>query len=136
MAQILLEAVVGGELLMPKAVATEQREHARFAPTVIRSDAVWNGQRVEGYLMNLSLGGAFLALSDPPAPETKLMLHALLPWGLGECALEGRCVWEQRDHEGRSVGAGVAFVDLSEEVQSKLKAYLDRYAELATDITT
>jgi hypothetical protein len=120
---------------MSKAVVTEQREHARFAPTVIRSDAAWDGQRVQGYLMNLSLGGAFLALSDPPPPQARVTLHVLLPWGMGECALEARCVWEQTDHEGRAVGAGVAFEGLSEEVTAKLQGYLDRYAQLAAEIT-
>jgi len=121
---------------MSKAVATEQREYARFAPTVIRSDAEWDSERIQGYLMNLSLGGAFLALSDPPPPETLVTLHVVLPWGLGECALPARCVWEQQDHEGRAVGAGVAFEELPEEQRAKLQAYLDRYAELATEITT
>jgi uncharacterized protein (TIGR02266 family) len=120
---------------MYKAVATEQREHARFAPTVLRSDAEWESQRAQGYLMNLSLGGAFLALSDPPPPETRVTLHVLLPWGLGECALEARCVWAQEDHRGRAVGAGVAFEELPEEARKKLQGYLDRYAELAAEIT-
>lgn len=120
---------------MSKAVATEQREHARFAPTVLRSDVEWEGQKVQGYLMNLSLGGAFLALADPPLPETRVTLHVLLPWALGECMLDAQCVWAQEDHQGRNVGAGVAFQDLPEDARTKLQGYLDRYAELAAEIT-
>lgn len=122
---------------MSKAVttATEQREHARFAPTVIRADVEREGERVQGYLMNLSLGGAFLALDEPLSPDTTLTLHVLLPWGMGECAVEARSVWEQRDHEGRAIGAGLSFEAPPEEALEKLRNYLERYAALAAEIT-
>lgn len=121
---------------MSKAVTAEQREHVRFAPTVLRSDVAWDGERREGYLMNLSLGGALLSLVDPPSPETEITLHILLPWSLGECTVGARCVWAQKDHQGRAVGAGVAFEGLAEEAQEKLRGYLERYAALAAEITT
>jgi hypothetical protein len=34
------------------------------------------------------------------------------------------------------IGAGISFVDLSDDARAKLQSYLDRYVELAAEITT
>ena len=68
-------------------VTTEQREHARvqLSPTIIRAEIEQGGERREGYLINVSLGGAFLTMTEPPKKNKMSELHLLLPWGVGEC---------------------------------------------------
>lgn len=120
---------------MTKAVATDQREHPRLAPTIIRVEVEYKGARRQGYLMNLSLGGAFLAVDEPPPKGAQSKLHVLLPWGVGECAIQARSAWRQRDDEDRPIGVGVKFVDVTEQTRDKLRSYLERYGELAAEIT-
>jgi hypothetical protein len=117
-------------------VAIEQREHPRLAPAIIRAEVEHGGARRPGYLMNVSLGGAFLAIDDPPMPDSNVTFWVLLPWGMGECRLEARAVWAQTDEHNRAIGAGVSFVDVSEDSRRKLRSYLDRFMELAADITS
>lgn len=121
---------------MSEVVAIEQREHPRLAPAIIRVEVEYDGARRLGYLMNVSLGGAFLAVDDPPTPESKVRFWVLLPWGMGECRLEARVVWSQTDEDNRAIGAGVSFVDVSEDARRRLRSYLDRFLELAADITS
>jgi hypothetical protein len=118
-------------------VATEQREHVRvaLAPTIIRAEVEHGGKRREGYLINVSLGGAFLTMSEPPAKNKTSELHLLLPWGVGECRVTAKAVWQQKDDAKRVIGTGIAFVRLSDDAKSKLQSYLDRYVELAAEIT-
>jgi hypothetical protein len=117
-------------------VATDQREHARvaLAPTIIRAQVVHGGKRREGYLVNVSLGGAFLTMTEPPAKNKTSELHLLLPWGVGECSVTAKAVWQQKDKK-QVIGTGISFVNLSEDTKAKLQSYLDRYVELAAEIT-
>ena len=121
---------------MSKA-ATEQREHARvaLAPTIVRAQIEQNGSRREGYLVNVSLGGAFLTMEEPPPKNKTAKLHLLLPWGVGECSVEAKSVWHQKDAEDRTIGAGISFVNLSADAKEKLQSYLDRFVELSAEIT-
>jgi hypothetical protein len=121
---------------MSEVVATELREFPRLAPTIIRAEVEREGTREQGYLMNVSLGGAFLAIESPPSPNEAVKIHVLLPWGGGECQIEARSVWLQTDERDRAIGAGISFVDVTEEAKRKLKSYLDRFDELAADITS
>ncbi len=120
---------------MSEAVATELREHRRHAPTILRAEVERGGARQNGYLLNVSLGGAFLTVEDPPRPEEALRVHVLFPWGMGECALEARSVWVQTDEKDRPIGAGLSFVDVPDDARRKLKSYLERFVELEGEIT-
>lgn len=122
---------------MSKTVATEQREHPRLrlAPTIIRAEVELDGKRREGYLINVSLGGAFLSMDDPPETDTTTDLHMVLPWGVGECHVQAQAVWQQTDDQARPIGAGISFVDLTDDAKEKLRGYLDRFEELSADIT-
>ena len=73
---------------MSHAIATDHREHRRLqlAPTIVRTEIEQDGKRREGYLINVSLGGAFLSIADPPATDTTTDLHIVLPWGIGGIA--------------------------------------------------
>jgi PilZ domain len=120
---------------MSEAVATEKREYPRLAPTILRAEVEREGTRSQGYLMNVSLGGAFLAVERPPSPDAEVTVHVMLPWGMGDCTLEARSVWLQTDEKDRAIGAGISFVGVSEEAKTRLRACLDRFVELAADIT-
>ena len=121
---------------MSKA-ATDQREHARvaLAPSIVRAEIERKGERFEGYLVNVSLGGAFLTMMKPPPKNQTSKLHLLLPWGVGECSVKAKAVWQQKDDSKRVVGTGIQFVDLSDDAREKLQSYLDRYVELSGQIT-
>jgi len=121
---------------MTESVATELREHRRHAPTILRAEVERAGARQKGYLMNVSLGGAFLTVDEPPQPEEALVVHILFPWGMGECALEARAVWLQTDEQRRAIGAGLSFVEVSDDARRKLTGYLERFVELEAEITS
>ena len=122
---------------MAKSAVTEQREHPRLrlAPTIVRAEIEQEGQNREGYLINVSLGGAFLSMDEPPADGQVSELQLLLPWGVGECRVQAKSVWQQRDDLDRAIGAGVSFIDLSDEAREKLQVYLERFEELSAEIT-
>lgn len=122
---------------MSKVAAAEQRAHERvaLAPSIIRAEIEHGGTKREGYLINVSLGGAFLTMTEPPAKNKTSKLHLLLPWGVGECSVKAKAVWQQKDGTKRVIGAGVSFVDLSDDAKEKLQSYLDRYVELSAQIT-
>ena len=122
---------------MSHAIATDQREHRRLqlVPTIVRTEIEQDGKRREGYLINVSLGGAFLSIADPPATDTTTDLHIVLPWGIGDCHLQACAVWEQTDDKKRAIGAGLSFKDLSEDARGQLQSYLDRFKELSAEIT-
>jgi hypothetical protein len=118
-----------------EAVATELREHRRHAPTILSAEVERKGQRRKGYLLNVSLGGAFLTTDEPPHPEEELVVHILLPWGMGECALPARAVWVQTDERRQAIGAGLSFAELSDDTRTKLTGYLERFVALEAEIT-
>ncbi len=66
---------------MSEAVATDVREHRRHAPTILTADLERNGARTKSYLLNVSLGGAFLAVEEPPRPDEIVGVHLVLPVG-------------------------------------------------------
>lgn len=121
---------------MSESVATELREHRRHAPTILRAEVERDSVRRQGYLMNVSLGGGFLTVEDPPHPDSALAVHILFPWGMGECRLDARAVWLQTDERGRAIGAGVSFLEISDDARKKLTGYLERFVELAAEITS
>jgi c-di-GMP-binding flagellar brake protein YcgR len=121
---------------MSQAVATELREHRRHAPTILRAEIERDSVRREGYLMNVSLGGAFLTVENPPPPDSTLAVHVLFPWGMGETRLDARAVWLQTDERGQAIGAGVSFLEISDDARQKLSSYLERFVELAAEITS
>jgi hypothetical protein len=55
---------------------------------------------------------------------------------MGECLLDARAVWLQTDERGRAIGAGVSFVEISDDARRKLTSYLDRFVELEAEITS
>jgi c-di-GMP-binding flagellar brake protein YcgR len=120
---------------MTEAVATDLREHRRHAPTILSAEMERDGARRKSYLLNVSLGGGFLAVDEPPRPDEMVKVHILLPWGMGECSLEARAVWVQTDERSRAIGAGLSFENVSDDARRKLTSYLERFVELEAEIT-
>jgi PilZ domain len=117
---------------------SEQRINPRFGPLVIKTFLVVDGRTHEGYLTNVSTGGAFLALDDPPPLGTEVDFRALLPWRLGELRGSARVVWRNSseaspssDEHASLRGVGVAFTRMDEAADRLLHAYLARFVELA-----
>lgn len=117
-----------------------KRTDPRFGPLVIKARVDEGERHRDGYLTNVSTGGAFLAIDEPPDVGSEVDLRALMPWKLGELRARARVVWrnEERREEGegqpRIPGAGVAFVELTPASKKLLGDYLARFAELAARI--
>lgn len=114
----------------------DKRTKPRFGPLVVKAQVEVDGELRDGYLTNVSIGGAFLAIDDPPAIGAELSLRALLPWNLGELRSRARVVWANPPGAGatRITGVGLAFTRLERGTEERLDAYLQRFAELAAQL--
>ena len=71
----------------------DKRKKPRFGPLVVKARLDVDGETCEGYLTNLSAGGAFLAIDAPPSIGTEISIRAPLPWNLGELRARARVAW-------------------------------------------
>ena len=76
----------------------EKRVTPRFGPIVLKARLEIGGEPFEGYLINVSRGGGFVAMDEPPDEETEVTIRTLLPFRLGAFTGEARVVW-RRDAE-------------------------------------
>jgi Tfp pilus assembly protein PilZ len=116
---------------------TEQRIYPRLGPLVIKTAFTFGSDRREGYLTNVSEGGAFLAVDDPPPLGAEIEIRAALPWRLGELRAETRVAWRSEgaaDGKGKLSGIGLAFRELDPAAKALLDAYLRKFTELAASI--
>ena len=116
---------------------TEKRIYPRFGPLVIKASLTIGQDRREGYLTNVSEGGAFLAVNEPPSLGTKCEIRAMLPWQLGELRASARVAWRSAgagEGSGRISGVGLAFESMEPASREHLYAYLAKFAELAARI--
>jgi uncharacterized protein (TIGR02266 family) len=115
----------------------EKRNHPRFGPLVIKAAFTSGSVRRQGYLTNVSQGGAFLAVSDPPPLGAEVELRAILPWRIGELRARARVAWRSPDGSegrGRISGVGLAFEEMDSDSRDRLDAYLEKFTELAARI--
>ena len=115
----------------------EKRIHPRFGPLVIKTAFTVGADRGEGYLTNVSEGGAFLAVDDPPPLGAEVEIRAILPWRLGELCASTRVAWRSQggsEGSGKLSGVGLAFEELDPKARELLDAYLDKFTELAARI--
>lgn len=115
----------------------EKRIHPRFGPLVIKTAFTTGSDRREGYLTNVSEGGAFLAVEDPPPLGAVVDIRAILPWRLGELRASTRVAWRSGagfEGSGKLAGAGLAFEHLDPKEKERLEAYLRKFTELAARI--
>jgi hypothetical protein len=117
----------------------EKRTQPRFGPLVLKARVEVDGQSFEGYLTNVSVGGAFLAIGVPPSIDAEISLSAGLPWNLGELRTRARVVWRNdaassEDPHSPITGVGLAFTTMEAGSEEALNAYLQRFAELAAEL--
>lgn len=116
---------------------SDKRIYPRLGPLVIKTAFTVGSDRREGYLTNLSEGGAFLAIDDPPRLGTEIEIRAILPWRLGELRAVTRVAWRSQggsEGSGKISGVGLAFEELDPKARELLDAYLQKFTELAARI--
>ena len=115
----------------------DARRNQRIGPLLIRAEYRDGANRREGYVTNLSLGGAFLATEEPPAPGRRITLGITLPWGLGNITVDAEVIWTALDSRGEGdtpAGVGLAFAAPSASTAESLRLYMQRFYSLAASI--
>jgi hypothetical protein len=111
----------------------DKRTDPRFGPLVIKAETWIEEEHQQGYLTNVSMGGAFLAIDSPPPIGATLALRALLPWKIGELRAEAEVVW--RSEAATAInGVGLRFTQLDDGSLERLRAYLERFSDLAAQL--
>jgi Tfp pilus assembly protein PilZ len=114
------------------------RKHPRISPLIIRVHYESGGNAKEGYLLNLSQGGAFLATNELLPIEEVLKLRIDLPWDLGDISVAAKVVWRSdmlspASSESQE-GLGLTFTDITPQASEKLQSFLEKFARLAAQI--
>lgn len=114
------------------------RKHPRISPLIIRARYESGGNAKEGYLLNLSEGGAFLATDELVPLEEVLNLRIDLPWDFGGVSVAAKVVWRSDTLSSTSCesqeGLGLTFIDITPQASQKLQNFLEKFAELAAQI--
>lgn len=105
--------------LLARGAFTERRLDPR-APCRVQTRVESERDTVEGHLLDLSAGGAFVALEKPYPEGEAVLLHFELDEG--RYALGARVVW--RAAESEPTGMGVRFVRLEDGVRPPLEAWI------------
>lgn len=107
----------------------ERRKHER-KPVHVRIRYRVVDQFLEDYIKNVSLGGIFVATSDPLPPRTRLKIQFSLPGMKSLLETEGivvHSVERRGSKRGAEVsGMGIKFSDLSAEAKKAIETYLGR----------
>ena len=80
---------------------------------------------VQQHAVNLSRGGIFIAMADPPQVESAVEVEVTLPDGGPAVSTAGIVVHRQTAAPGRVAGVGVQFVDASDAFRERLDKYMD-----------
>lgn len=117
----------------------DRRKHRRLGPLVIRAEFKSRCGQGEGYLTNLSLGGAFLAVDETLPRGEALSLRITLPWKLGLITAEAKVVRQcdttnQDGTPSQPSGIGLQFTDLSSSAEKAIRLYMQRFSELAAKL--
>ena len=89
----------------------------------------------QGYVLNLSRGGAFLATKDIFEKGSEFRVRFFLPFQLGQVDAEVVVRWRTQDldnppHDLRG-GLGVEFTKIDPAMADKISVFIDRFCELA-----
>ena len=109
----------------------ETRRFPRFGPVVIKGELRLDDKSFAGFLTNVSLGGTFFHADELPENEREGALDFELPWDIGLCRLRAKVVWVRSSGPETKRGAGLSFLDLSEDAQGKIARYVQQFQELA-----
>ncbi len=114
------------------------REHPRLGPLIIKVEFESKRRCGEGYLTNLSLGGAFLAVDEMPSAGDRLSLRITLPWKLGQITVAAKVVRlvdsGRQTTTGPPSGVGLQFTELSSSAEESIRLYMQRFSELAAQL--
>jgi uncharacterized protein (TIGR02266 family) len=121
-------------------MSTQQdlRKHPRLSPLIIRAQYQSNDGDGEGYLLNLSEGGVFLATNENLSVDDSVRLQISLPWRIGAIRVDSKVVWCRDTAPGSArnlpAGVGLEFTHLSSQDAEKLKTYMQKFKELVEQI--
>ena len=116
----------------------ETRASRRVSPLIIRAKFQIGEKLLEGYVTNLSETGAFLATEELTEVGDSFGLILDMPWTLGEVTAEAEVVWRS-DQAGPSAdrlptGMGLMFLEVSDEGKKKIRTYIQKFCQLATQL--
>jgi uncharacterized protein (TIGR02266 family) len=109
----------------------ERRCHPRYGPIAVKAELTKAGSALEGYLTDLSLGGAFFHAEELPAVDSVYELRFTLPRELGLCSATARVAWIRAHVTDSRRGVGLSFEHISVDSQEKLSIFLDSFERLA-----
>ncbi len=120
-------------------VETKARASRRVSPLIVRAKFQIGEAPLDGYVTNLSETGAFLATEELAEEGEPVGLILSMPWALGEVTVEAEVVW-RTDVAGTGAdrlptGMGLAFVSVSAEGKKKLRQYIQKFCQLAAQIS-
>lgn len=110
------------------------RAHPRYSPTLIEAEICLGQSNLSGHLTNLSAGGAFFQGDALPEKDMVSELRFELPGGIGTITTKTRVVWARTEAIDGERGVGLAFEETSPENEEKLRAYIERFQQLAADM--
>lgn len=89
----------------------------------------------QGYVLNLSRGGVFLAAKTTFGLGESFRLRFFLPFQLGQVDALVTVRWRTRDvdtsPENLPDGMGVEFLEIEPEMRDKIGAFIEKFVELA-----
>ena len=115
----------------PAAARENERSHRRYGPTLVAAVIDLGDSKLEGHLTNLSAGGAFFQADVLPPDRSTGRVRFELPGGLGEVEALARIAWVHPEGKTGRRGAGLTFLEMSDDARSRLADYLKRYQSLA-----
>ncbi len=90
----------------------------------VRLSPLASDGEASGIARNLSRGGMFVQLSDPPSPHTELALRFTLPDSKEELAPTAVVVWTRRRVAGAPAGMGVQFLRVDRQSAERIEDYV------------
>jgi hypothetical protein len=108
-----------------------ERAHARYGPTLLPSSLLMGDTLIDGHVMNLSEGGALFQGETLPPAESVVTVRLALPGKLGQISCRARVAWVRAAGDTGRRGAGLEFVEMTNEGRGRLASYLASYQRLA-----
>ena len=119
-------------------VDTKARGSRRVSPLIVRAKFQIRETLCDGYVTNLSETGAFLATEELADVGEPVSVILSMPWALGDVTAEAEVVWRTDDAGGNAdrlpTGMGLVFVSVSGEGKKKLREYIQKFCQLASQL--